>query len=77
MNRDKVYLNNAAVYLAAALKQLEFAKSYVDAAFDDGPGYPVPDSQDARGWDYIDAIREAQRVIGYRLNTWDDGDYDE
>jgi hypothetical protein len=77
MNRDKVYLNNAAVYLAAAIKQLEFAKSYVDAAFDDGPGYPAPDSQDARAWDYLDAIREAQRALGHRLNTWDKGDYDE
>jgi hypothetical protein len=36
-----------------------------------------PDSQDARAWDYLDAIREAQRALGHRLNTWDKGDYDE
>jgi hypothetical protein len=49
----------------------------VDAAFDDGPGYPAPDSQDARAWDYLEAICEARKALGHRLNTWDKGDYDE
>ena len=78
MNREKVYLDNAAMCLANALKQLEWAEASVDAAFDGyDPGYPAPDTQDARAWDYLDAIREAARAIGHRLNTWDKGDYDE
>ena len=78
MNREKVYLDNAAMCLANALKQLEWAEASVDAAFDgNDPAHPWPDSQGARGWDYLDAIREAARAIGHRLNTWDKGDYDE
>jgi hypothetical protein len=78
VNREKVYLNNAAMYLAGALKQLEWAEASIAEAFDGyDPGYPAPDTQDARAWDYLDAIREAARAIGHRLNTWDKGDYDE
>lgn len=78
MNREKVYLDNAAMYLAAALKQLEFAEASISEAFDGyDPGYPSPDTQDARAWDYLDAIHEAEKAIGHRLNTWDKGNYDE
>jgi hypothetical protein len=74
----KYNLTLAAYHLRDALKSLDTAKDCISNAFDGyDPGYPAPDSQDARAWDYLDAIREAQRALGHRLNTWDKGDYDE
>lgn len=78
MNREKIYLDNAAKYLVQALKNLDWAYESIDTAYDGyEPGYPYADSLDARAWDYLDAIGKARRVIGNRLNTWDNGDYDE
>ena len=71
-------LNAAANNLMLALERLESADNCISHAYEgDEPGYPAPDSQDARAWDYLDAIREAQKIIGYRLNTWDNGAYPE
>jgi len=72
----KEHLDAAANSLVLALCNLDIADERISKAYDDDePGYPYPDSHDARAWDYIDAIREAQRAIGHRLNTWDEGDY--
>lgn len=72
------HLTVAAYHLEEALENLHLAENRVCAAFDgDEPGYPTPDSRAARAWDYLDAIDKARRVIGNRLNTWDDGDFDE
>ena len=78
MSNIKENLDAAANSLVLALCNLDIADERISKAYDDDePGYPYPDSQDARAWDYLDAIREAQKIIGCRLNTWDDGDYDE
>lgn len=77
-NRQKYWLNMASYYLVDAMEALTAAEDSIVCAFDgDEPGYAVADSPDARGWDYLDAIAEAQRAIGIRLNTWDEGEYDE
>ena len=71
-------LGLAAYHLKDALKALKTAEDCISNAFDGyDPGYPSPDTQDARAWDYLDAIHEAEKAIGHRLNTWDKGDYDE
>lgn len=72
------YLDAAAQNLKIAIMYLNTAYKHIDRAYKgNDPGYPAPDSQDARAWDYIDAIVVASKAIGNRLNTWDDGDYDE
>jgi hypothetical protein len=76
VSNTKENLDAAANSLVLALCNLDIAYEHISKAYDDDePGYPYPDSQDARAWDYIDAIWEAQRAIGHRLNTWDEGDY--
>lgn len=78
MSKQDKYISLASVNMQSAYRWLEIAYEHIEKAFDGNePGYPAPDSPDARAWDYLDAIGEAQRAIGNRLNTWDDGDYDE
>ena len=76
MSKVDIYLDAAAKNLEIALTYINTAYMRVDEAYDgNDPGYPAPDSQDARAWDYLDAIDEVRRAIGSRLNTWDEGDY--
>lgn len=78
ITKPDVFLDAAAKNLMIAMDILSIAERRISEAYNgDEPGYPTPDSDNARAWDYLDAIREAQRQIGYRLNTWDEGDYDE
>lgn len=78
MSNESVYLDAAAKNLMIALQYLDTAYERIDQAYKGyEPGYPYADSDDARAWDYLDAIGKARRVIGNRLNTWDDGDYEE
>ena len=78
MKDVKYNLTMAAYHMMDALASLNTASICISNAYDgDEPGYPAPDSLDARAWDYIDAIREAEKIIGYRLNTWDKGTYPE
>lgn len=75
---QEIYLDAAAQNLKIALMYLDTAYKRIEQAYKGNePGYPYADSDDARAWDYLDAIGEARKVIGNRLNTWDDGDYDE
>ena len=77
-NHCEHYLDISASNIKIAYDFLEDVYTYVGMAFDgDEPGYPAPDSLDARAWDYLDAIGEAQRALGHRLNTWDEGTYSE
>ncbi len=76
MSRESTYLSAASKYLEFALEYLDIADKRISEAFDgDDPGYPYADSVDAMAWDYIDAIRIAQREIGNRLNTWNNGNH--
>ena len=78
VDNQKYAMDAAACCLRDALECLWTAEAFVKKAFDGyDPGYPSPDTQDARAWDYLDAIHEAERALGDRLNTWDKGDYDE
>ena len=78
MDSEFLLVNAAAKKLVAAMQNLDTAYLLIDTAFDgNDPGYPYPNSVDARAWDYLDAIDEAKRIIGNRLNTWDEGEYDE
>jgi hypothetical protein len=65
-------LDNAARALMNALSCIDSAYKHIDKAFDGyDPGYPAPDSADARAWDYLDAIQIARNEIIDRLETWD------
>ncbi len=78
MTKERTYLNVASKNLELALEYLDIADKRISQAFDyDDPGYPYPDSNAAMAWDYWDAIREARKALGHRLNTWNKGDYDE
>lgn len=69
---------SASARLVRIMDSLDKARWEVLRPYGGGdPGYPSPDSVDAMAWDYLDAIDEARRAIGYRLNTWNGGDYDE
>jgi hypothetical protein len=76
VSREHTYLDAASKNLRIALEYLDIADERISQAFGgDDPTYPYPDSVGAKGWDYIDAIRIAQREIGHRLNTWDNGHF--
>jgi hypothetical protein len=73
---DDDYLWMAAEQLRHALSYLRSAEAYTGKAWAEMSSHQVlPDSPAARAQDYDDAIDEARRVIGNRLNTWDNGDY--
>ena len=76
LDRTVYNLDMAAWCMRDAMESLNEAASYISMAFDRfEPDYPAPDSLDARAIDYQDAINVAMREVGFRLNTWDDGDY--
>ena len=76
LDRTEYNLDMAAKYMTEAMSCLVEASDYVSMAFDRfEPDYPAPDSLDARAIDYQDAINAAMREVGFRLNTWNDGDY--
>ena len=76
MSKEDTYLKAATKNLELALEYLDLADMRIRQAFDyDDPGYPYPDSNSAMAWDYWDAIRTAQREIGHRLNTWNNGNH--
>jgi hypothetical protein len=77
-NKRDAYLDACAQNLVIVLEILDLAAQRITQAYDGNlPGEPTPDSANARAWDYADAIVEARKAIGNRLNTWDKGDYDE
>lgn len=76
LDRTVYNLDMASMNMRHAMSCLVEASDYVSMAFDRfEPDYPAPDSLDARAIDYQDAISAAMREIGFRLNTWNDGDY--
>jgi len=76
MSKENTYLDAAAKNLMIALEYLDTAYERINQAYDGyEPGYPYPDSSDARAWDYLDSISECRWSIRHRLNTWDNGDY--
>lgn len=78
MSKCETYLDAASKNLEIAMEYLDIARHRIDMAFGGyDPGYPTPDSFDSMAWDYLDAITIAEREIGNRLNTWNEGDYSE
>jgi hypothetical protein len=76
LDRTEYNLDMAAKNMNNAMFCLTQAADYISMAFDRfEPDYPAPDSLDARAIDYQDAISAAMREVGFRLNTWDGGDY--
>ncbi len=62
--------------VASCLKQcvdnLDVAFDQIDRAYNGyDPGEAYPDSQNARAWDYVDAMQIARNEIIIRLETWD------
>lgn len=65
-------LDKASARLLEAYHLLGTAAAHIHNAFDGyDPGYPYPDSVDARAWDYVDVIQSARHDIRIRLETWD------
>jgi hypothetical protein len=68
----RLHLDSMAACLIDVINTLDRAWEHLDSAFDGyDPGYPYPDSLDARAWDYVDAMQTARREILDRLETWD------
>ncbi len=68
----RTHLDEVAKCLMQCVDLLDVAFHHVDVAYNGyDPGYPYPDSQNARAWDYVDVMQDARNNILHRLETWD------
>ena len=68
----KPTLNAVSVRMIKMLEEIEICRQMLNDSYDGcDPGYPYADSDDARAWDYLDALATAEFALLDRVETWD------
>ena len=61
------------VRMTKMLEEIDTCRQMINDAYGGwDPGYPHADSDNARAWDYLDALATAGFALMDRVETWDD-----